>query len=79
MAHFLLGNNFAKQGHRRKAQQAMQIALSLAQTGSADTPVTSYSEMTHGHLCAAASTFLRHHGDLKSGTNTKSGGSSTHA
>jgi chemotaxis protein methyltransferase CheR len=73
MAHFLLGNNLAKQGHRRKAQQAMRIALSLAQAGNADTPVTSYSEMTHGHLCAAATTFLRHQADLKSGE------ASTHA
>ncbi|TXH35534.1 MAG: hypothetical protein E6Q98_14645 [Rhodospirillaceae bacterium] len=79
MAHFLLGNNFAKQGHARKAQQAMRIALSLAQAGSADTPVTSYSEMTHGHLCAAAATFLQHHANLKSGTNLKSGDSSPHA
>jgi hypothetical protein len=73
MAHFLLGNNFAKQGQARKAQQAMQVALSLAQAGAADTPVTPYSEITHGHLRATAATFLRHQLGIKSGD------SATHA
>jgi chemotaxis protein methyltransferase CheR len=60
MAHFLLGNSFARQGRVGKARHAMQVALTLAQAAAADTPITPYSEITHRHLCVAASTFLQH-------------------